>query len=153
MIVKEISFSELRQAYLEIQSFLEDKIGCDIDSLAFKIEKEGQIIGDDISELLYRFSKKFDIDFEGFNFEEHFHSEEEAGFFPIAVLFWLLSVIISGGLELICQCFGKKENFGRFAIEQRAIKDLTFGDLLTSFLEKKFTYRNQVKYILANTPQ
>ena len=149
MEVRHIRFSELRKAYLTVQEILKTDFGIDdILSLNFKTEDDGGISGDDAVELLNLLSEKYDVDFTDFDFSKHFMPE---GFEPIGLLFlliWIVKTIINMFFEILFLCSGKKVKFKPFVFENKKLLDLTFGDLVTSFLEKKFTYRHQIKYVL-----
>ena len=149
MEVRYIQFSVLRKAHLTVQELLKAQIGIDqIDSLSFKIEDDGRIYGDDIYDLLVLFIEKYDVDFTDFDFSKHFNPE---GCDPIGLLYlliWIVTTVVNKFFEVLFLCFGKKVKFEPFVFENKKLLDLTFGDLVTSFLEKKFTYRHQIKYVL-----
>lgn len=63
--------------YTELYKFLSDETGKVIDDKSpnWKIDDDLKIYGDDANEFLIKFSKKFNIKIENFNFENYFNPE------------------------------------------------------------------------------
>lgn len=145
METKHIPFKELRKAYREVKLFLESQTYSNISSLNFKIQADGAIAGDDILEMIHLFSIKYELDFKEFSFEKHFNTEAEVIVNPIKTCVW---IIITKFTVLLGYLFNKKFDSTTSPKFYRETKDLTFGDLLTSYIEKKFVYRNEISYLI-----
>jgi hypothetical protein len=136
MQYKELHFSQLRHAYTTIKRFIEDKTGCEIDSLHNKIEAHLGIAGDDTEELLGKFIKKYGLSADGFEFDKHFYSEGE--------LFgsgWLIEILSFKQIR-----FNNKPDWYRPL--GREVSDLTFKQMLTWYIEKDFTAVDKTSYRL-----
>ncbi len=84
-----ISFKNLKQNYLEVQQFLEEKSGDKNICNKSKIANDLSFFGDDNYLLLEDFITKFKVDFSNFNYDEHFESEGE-----LTISIWgILSVL------------------------------------------------------------
>jgi Protein of unknown function (DUF1493) len=148
MEVKLTNFKTLRNAYLEVQKFLEEETFTKVKSLDFKIEEHGRIAGDDIKEMMYKFSQKYNIDFQHFDFHKHFQSEGEI-INPYILIFNLIHFSFYKLKTLYYLILKHKNTLKPYKSPYyREVLDLTFGDLVTCFIEKKFTYRNQLKYVI-----
>jgi hypothetical protein len=155
-IVKEISYSELRQNYIEVQNFLKNETLEDNISSKTRIEADLHLSGDDNFDLLNKFAKKYTIDFSNFNYDEHFESEGKI-FNGVNELFFLLFGILNFLkflLYLLMLLFSKItaqkiKNFV-FHIEENKTerKDLAISDLITSKIFKKFQLRENVQFAL-----
>ena len=145
-------FKTLRQAYMEVKSFVEKEVGDEISSLKTKIEDDLGCAGDDNYELIEKFVTKYKLDVTGFDYSKHFLSEGElfdSGAalltlltLPLSIVFWLIKVLTFGKVDL------NKANL--FPNWQRQTTDLTFGDLLTWYLTRKYNLRTDVVVRLRN---
>jgi hypothetical protein len=151
-----ISFKDLKQNYIEMQQFLEDKSGetkiCDKSKVAIDLS----LWGDDNYDMLEDFITKYNLDFSNFKYDEHFESEGEL-FSSATVLLTILPIplyFIKLILFLIFKPFSKspskKINDFNFFIRrnQHKKKDLTMGDLITSKIQGKFSLRKDVTFVL-----
>ncbi len=103
-------FKTLRQAYLEVKTFIEKEVGDEVLSLETKIEDDLGCAGDDNWELLEKFATKYQLDISGFDYSEHFLSEGElfgsgAALLTLltllfAIVFWLLKILTFGKIDL-----------------------------------------------------
>jgi hypothetical protein len=151
MQYKELHFSQLRHAYTTIKRFIEDKTGCEIDSLHNKIEAHLGIAGDDTEELLGKFIKKYGLSADGFEFDKHFYSEGElfgsGSVFTnivimiIKVVMWLIEILSFKQIR-----FNNKPDWYRPL--GREVSDLTFKQMLTWYIEKDFTAVDKTSYRL-----
>src|SRR5688572_16756349 len=145
-------FKTLRQAYIEVKTFIEKETGDYIFSLKTKIEDDLGCAGDDNYELLEKFVIKYKLEFTGFDYSRHFLSEGElfgSGpalltllTIPIAIIFWLIRILTIGKVDL--------NKAGYFPSWHRKTMDMTFGDLLTWYLSGKYCLRSEVKVKLTN---
>lgn len=145
-------YKDLKQAYLEVKSFLEDETGEEDITLKTQIGNDFGYDGDDSLELLEKFVSKYGLDIDGFDFSKHFLTEGEiadgAGailqlfFLPITILIWLIKLFSSGRINLT------KEH--KFPDIYRDTLDLSFGDMLTWYLTGKFALRRDVRFQMAN---
>ena len=96
-----------------------------------------------------------DIDFSKFDYSKHFLSEGELanGFqvlfnmvlLPLYFLFWLVKELTFDLINLNKYLI---KIVKLFSTNQRETLDMSFGDLLTSYLNKKYTLRSNVKFVL-----
>ena len=143
-------FKTLRQAYIEVKSFLENETSDTVNSLKTKVEEELGCAGDDNLELLERFVAKYKLDSTGFDYAKHFLSEGElfgSGIvllqiltLPIIVVFWLIKLLTIGKVDLTKKKLVPDWN--------RPTLDMTFGDMLTWYLTGKYNLRKCVTVIL-----
>jgi hypothetical protein len=145
-------FRTLRQAYIEVKSFVEKVLGDEVSSLKTKLEDELGCAGDDNYELLERFVTKYKLDTTGFDYSKHFLSEgelfgSEAAFWtllslPIVVLLWLVKLLTFGKVDLTKEQLLPDWN--------RETMDMTFGDMLTWYLSGEYKLRKDVVVRLRN---
>ncbi len=150
-----IDFATLRQSYIEVKKFLEKASYEKVDNSNILIEQDLGFCGDDTYFLIEEFVEKYNLDFSKFNFSEHFLSEGESanGFqvlfnmvlLPLYFLFWLVKEFTFDLINLNKYLI---KIVKLFSINQRETLDMSFGDLLTSYLNKKYTLRSNVKRIL-----
>lgn len=149
METKQIEFEKLKQAYLVVKNFLEFE--CEgynkLESLRSRINADIGLAGDDNLELLEKFVAKFGLDYTHFKYLQHFHSEWE--------LFGSISVLINTFLFLIRLPLKTIEllTLNKIQIRKpgfykpgRPVKDLTFKDLVTWYIEKEFKPADSIKY-------
>ncbi|MDH2206547.1 MULTISPECIES: hypothetical protein [Empedobacter] len=150
-----IDFATLRQSYIEVKKFLEKASYEKVDNSNILIEQDLGFCGDDTYFLIEEFVEKYNLDFSKFNFSEHFLSEGESanGFqvlfnmvlLPLYFLFWLVKEFTFDLINLNKYLI---KIVKLFSINQRETLDMSFGDLLTSYLNKKYTLRSNVKFVL-----
>jgi hypothetical protein len=146
---KQIEFAKLRHAYITVKSFLEKEAGENVGSLKTRIAEDLSLWGDDNYEMLIKFIEQFEIDYSEFEYDKHFHSEGEVAD-PINILLNLLSLSVWLPLKTIeLLTFGSvKIKNPSFHQPEREVSDMTFKDLLTSYIEGKFTKSENIKYVL-----
>ncbi|SDH84332.1 Protein of unknown function [Flavobacterium omnivorum] len=150
------SFKDLKQNYIEMQQFLEDKSGEKNINNKSKVANDLSLLGDDNYDMLKNFITKYNIDFSDFKYDEHFESEGEL--FSSASVFLTILLIplyfIKIILFLIFKPFSKSHSktindFNFFIKEHKSNKiDLTMGDLITFKIQGKFSLRENVKFVL-----
>ncbi|WP_291116719.1 hypothetical protein [Empedobacter sp. UBA7248] len=150
-----MDFATLRQSYIEVKKFLEKASYEKVDNSNILIEQDLGFCGDDTYFLIEEFVEKYNLDFSKFNFSEHFLSEGESanGFqvlfnmvlLPLYFLFWLVKEFTFDLINLNKYLI---KIVKLFSINQRETLDMSFGDLLTSYLNKKYTLRSNVKFVL-----
>ena len=146
-----IEFDKLRFAYETVKRFLEEKSGESVDSLKTKIVDNLGMTGDDNYDMLVEFIKKFELEHDGFDYSKHFYSEMEL-YDSSAALFNLLSLSIMIPLKAIELMTLNKVYIPKpgFYKPSREVTDMTFKDLLTWYIQGKYTMANSVKYQLKN---
>jgi hypothetical protein len=150
-----ISFKNLKQNYLEVQQFLEEKSGEKNICNKSKIANDLSLWGDDNYDMLEDFVTKYNLDFSGFNYGEHFESEGELTisiWSVLSVLFiplFIIKGIVSYLFNFLSNKYSYKiERFNFFLKEHKSNKiDLTMGDLITSKIQGKFYLRENVKFV------
>lgn len=146
----QFDYKTLKEAYVEIKTFIEKETGDKVSSLKTKIENDLGCAGDDNVELLEKFISKYKLDSTGFNYAKHFLSEGElfgSGSvllqivsIPIYVLLWTLNVLTFGKVNLTKKLVIPDWN--------RQVTDMTFGDLLTWYLSGKYSLRTDINFQL-----
>lgn len=144
--VLHLDFKTLRQAYVEVKTFIEEESVGSVSSLTTRIEEDLGCAGDDNADLLNKFITKYNLDITGFDYSNHFLSEGElfgSGIallqllsLPVTIVLWFFKVLTFGKfnpakLHLL-------PNFNRVTI------DMTFGDMLTWYLTGKYNLRKDV---------
>ena len=150
-----IDFATLRQSYIEIKNFLEKKSYKKVGNVNVQIEKDLFLSGLDNESLLIEFIEKYDIDFSKFDYSKHFLSEGELVnvfqvffnmvFLPLYFLFWLIKEFTFDLINLNKYLI---KIVKLFSTNQRETFDMSFGDLLTSYLNKKYTLRDSTVFVL-----
>ena len=150
-----IDFATLRQSYIEIKNFLEKKSYKKVGNVNVQIEKDLFLSGLDNESLLIEFIEKYDIDFSKFDYSKHFLSEGELVnvfqvffnmvFLPLYFLFWLVKEFTFDLINLNKYLI---KIVKLFSTNQRETFDMSFGDLLTSYLNKKYTLRDSTVFVL-----
>jgi hypothetical protein len=145
-------FKTLRQAYIEVKTFIENELGNKGFSLNARIEHDLGCAGDDNYELLEKFVTKYKLDITGFEYSKHFLSEGElfgsdAALWtllglPIIIILWLIKIFTFGKLD-----WTQKQIFPDI---HRETSDMTFGDMLTWYITGKYTLRKDVVVRLQN---
>ena len=153
-----IDFSTLRQSYIEVKNFLEKTTKEKVENVDVLIEKDLFLSGLDNESLLIEFIEKYDIDFSKFDYSKHFLLEGELAnsfqvlfnmvLLPLYFLFWLVKEFTFDLINLNKYLI---KNVKLFSINQRETLDMSFGDLLTSYLNKKYTLRSNVKFVLQDS--
>lgn len=151
-IVKVVEFSKLRHAYLIVKAFVENESLKNKFSLETRLVKDLKIKGDDNYDLLVKFITKFELDNQGFQYDDHFHSEGEL-FGSEAALWNILGLSVwlpMKTIELIT--FGKvKVNKRESYKPGRKVTDMTFRELIIWYIEGKFSPSKEIKYKLNAT--
>jgi len=145
-------FKSLRQAYIEVKTFIEKQVGDEVLSLNTKIEDDLGCAGDDNWELLKKFVVKYNLDDTGFDYSKHFLSEGEL-FGSGSALLTLLTLPISLSivvLKLLTFDFIDLTRVKLFPDYPRKTIDMTFGDMLTWYLAKRYCLRKDTKFKLTN---
>ena len=147
MEVRQIEFGKLKYAYILIKQFIESEGGTNINSLKNKVNDDLIITGNDNYELLEKFVTKFELDHGGFDYNKHFHSEGEL-YDSEAALINLLTLSVWLPLKTIELLTLNKVKIEKpdFYKPSREVKDLTFKDSLTWYIEKEFKLSSQIKY-------
>lgn len=139
------SFSELRKAYAEVKSFIEEETWDKVKSLSTTIDGDLGCSGDDNYELLVKFTDKYNLNHEGFDYSAHFLSEGEL--FNSTAFF--LSLLLSPLYIIKMISFGKINLLPPPGYWDRETSDLTFGDMLAWYLTKEFKHRSELNIKLA----
>lgn len=152
-----IDFATLRQSYIEVKNFLEKTTKEKVENVDVLIEKDLGFSGDDTYFLMEKFVEKYNLDFSKFDFSEHFLEEFElmSGFqvlfnmvlLPLYFLFWLVKEFTFDLIDLNKYLI---KIVKLFSTNQRETLDMSFGDLLTSYINKKYTLRSKAKFVLHN---
>lgn len=146
--VKYVSYSELKNAYNYVTSFLEEKRGKKITSIQTTISGDLGFDGDDNYFLLEDFILKNNLNHDSFTYKEYFLDEGEICN-PVFLLKNILILIIRMPLFFLNLITFKQLNlkYPEFTGEDRYVKDLNVKDLITWFLEKEFKTSNEIQYI------
>ena len=150
-----VDFATLRQSYIEVKNFLEKTTKEKVENVDVLIEKDLFLSGLDNESLLIAFIEKYDIDFSKFDYSKHFLSEGELAngfqvvlnivFLPLYFLFWLIKEFTFDLIDLNKYLI---KIVKLFSTNQRETRDMSFGDLLTSYLNKKYTLRDSTVFVL-----
>ena len=150
-----VDFATLRQSYIEVKKFIEKASYEKVDNSNILIEQDLGFCGDDTYFLIEEFVEKYNLDFSKFNFLEHFLSEGELAigfqvvlnmvFLPLYFLFWLVKEFTFDLINLNKYLI---KIVKLFSTNQRETFDMSFGDLLTSYLNKKYTLRDSTVFVL-----
>lgn len=160
-----VKYSELRSTTVSVIEFLKSEYWWEDNSnLKTIIEDDLGITGDDASELMEKFSTKFNVDLAGFNFMKFFSPE---GVDPIALLLIppfiiaLLVALVKYSMVIFAYVFSNKLyrwllKFKTRSIIQRAAQmleregkgTLTVGDLVASAVCGQFVSREDMMFRL-----
>ena len=150
-----VDFPTLRQSYNEVKHFLERITNEKVENINVLIEKDLFLSGLDNESLLIEFIEKYDIEFSKFDYSKHFLSEGELAngfqvffnmvFLPLYFLFWLVNEFTFDLINLNKYLI---KFMKLFSTNQRETLDMSFGDLLTSYLNKKYTLRDSTVFVL-----
>ncbi|WP_375561482.1 hypothetical protein ACE193_02690 [Bernardetia sp. OM2101] len=135
----EFSYKEIKESYLEIKSFLKlSKKENEKLNLKTKIGEDLDFWGDDNLLLLEEYIKKYNLNFDNFNYAHHFESELEI----IDIRRFIIGLIYLPFLILILSfnyLFPKNSIEPSILFLKGDVKaDLTFGDLVASKLKGEF---------------
>jgi hypothetical protein len=158
MQVRRIKFVELKNAYLIVKKHIAKTCNKDVNSTKLRIAQDLCLHGDDNYELLAEMAREYKIDFKGFDYDEHFVNEAHV-YNPYAalsavILFPVLVVKVVVGLVLrpVAPALSKKISSYRLRsidnYKKPELTDLTVGDLIATLIERKFTLRKNIKYIV-----
>ena len=137
-----LEFSNIKESYLEIKTFLENASGQKINGLNTRIAEDLGLFGDDNYFLLNEFAEKYDVDFESFEYGKHFESEGEL-FNSFRALISILSLPFFLIAKIMKFIFPKIniDLSNLIVSNSRETSDLTFGDLIVSKLKGEFCLR------------
>ena len=145
-----VEFEKLKLAYITVKNFLEKEAGENVESLKTKIAEDLSFYGDDNYYLLTKFVEKFELEHSDFNYDKHFHSESEIADSSIALYnLLILSVWLPLKTIELLTLNNLKINKPSFYKPSRKVTDMTFKDLLTWYIERKYT-DSEIKYVLKN---
>ncbi len=145
-------YTEIKDAYIEVKKFLEYASGEKIDNLNTKVVEDLSLWGDDNYFMLADFIEKYNINFDKFNYDEHFESEGELIGLKQLIIglvklpFSLINCLIIQFISKSTYIFIDKKLYDRTTDK----KDLTFGDLVMCKLNGEFCLRSNNKLKLAN---
>jgi hypothetical protein len=148
MEIRQIDFEKLRHAYVTVKYFLENEGHQKVSSLNNKVEGDLGLYGDDNYGLLITFVTQFELDYQNFDYNKHFYSEEEL-FDSTAAILNLLTLSIYLPLKTIELLTLNKIKIDKptFPITpDRKVSDLTFRDMLTWYIEKEYRLGTEIKY-------
>jgi len=147
METKQIEYTKLKHAYLIVKSFLESEGYNKIKSLRSRIDADLGLSGADNLELLKKFVDQFELDYTHFKYGEHFHTEGElynsisalinALLFPIWLPLKTIELLTLNKIKI------RKPGFYK---PVRPVKDLTFKDLVTWYIEKEYKPADSIRY-------
>jgi hypothetical protein len=146
---KYIEYSRLKESYNYVKLFLEEMSGTKIKSLQTTIAKDLKLYGDDNYILLEAFVLNNDLNYDTFNYKEYFLDEWEIcnpKFLKKNIFIFFLRIPF-----LIFDIFTFKKfslSYPKFVKEERFVKDLSFKDMITWYLEKEFKTSNEIKYYI-----
>jgi len=146
----EAKYSEIKKTYLEVKKFLEYKSSMKVENLKTKIVDDLGLWGDDNLFLLEDFSNRYNVNFDKFDYEEHFDCEGDFISLKTLILGFLkLPVLI---INSFCVKYISIKTYNKIDKvlydKTNNKKDLTFGDLILSKLNGEFTLRENCKIIL-----
>jgi len=143
---REIEFGKLRYAYTVVKSFLENETLEKVNSLDTKIAEDLSLWGDDNYFMLIKFVDKFELDYSEFEYDKHFESEGEI-YGSMAVLWTFLNLSIWLPLKTIELLTLNKIKIEKPTLTrpEREVSDLTFRELLTWYIEGKYS-PNKIEY-------
>jgi len=148
---KAIEFSKLRHAYIVVKNFLEEESRENVKSLDTKIAEDLGLYGDDNYELLIKFIDKFEVEHSEFDYGKHFHSEGEIANPTIALLNLLtLSIWLPIKTIELLTLNRIKLPKPKFHGADRKVSDMKFKELLTWYIEGKYSNDTDIKYTLKN---
>ena len=149
--IREVEYGKLKLAYQTVKQFLDSESFKKVNSLKTTVVGDLSLLGDDNSEMLGRFVEKFELEYDGFIYEEHFYDENEL-FGSEAALANLLTLSVWLPLKTIelltlNKLKIKKPNFNN---PGREVSDMTFKDLITWYLEGNYTTADKIKFEIKN---
>jgi hypothetical protein len=150
--LRDRDFKTLRQAYIEVKTFVEKELEDEVESLNTKLENDLGCAGDDNAELLEKFVAQYKLNSTGFDYSKHFLLEGEL-FGSFAALLTLISIPIHLVIWLVKVITFGKVNFTQRQIlpsSKRKTMDLTFGDMVTWYLTGTYNLRQNVHVQLKN---
>lgn len=147
--IKQIEFSKLRHAYITVKSFIENESANDLESLKTKIANDLGLTGDDNYFMIAKFIDKFELEYSDFEYDKHFYAEAEL-YDSSAALYNLLVVSVWLPLKTIELLTLNMIHIPKPSFYQpaRQVLDMTFRDLLTWYIEGKYTPEGNVKYAI-----
>lgn len=149
-VIKEIEFEKVKHAYFVVKIFLDKESTIKPNSVRNGLTKDLSNFGDDGYELLEKFVEKFELRHSGFEFNKHFHSEHEL-FGSGTTLVNLINLSVWIPLKIIEKLSLGKINAGEFDFEpfiDREVKEMTFKDLLTWYIEGEYATSKDIKYVI-----
>lgn len=153
----QISYSELAAWHRSISTFIANHSWEDYIQPSSRLSEDLHLDGEDTYELLEKFSRKYNVDFNEFNGEEFILPESSCNPFTFIFLLLFLVIVSLKYLLLALSFLVAKRYYHRIAafdtarffnsFSKRNLKDLTVGDLITSAVIGKFTERKTVRFI------
>lgn len=144
-------YTEIKDAYKEVEKFLKDASGKEIISLNTKISDDLELWGDDVFFLINEFIEKYNLNFDKFEHDKHFDSGDEFIGFKILISGLLkLPIAIVNGLIIKFisqQTYKRIDNVLYDRTNEK--KDLIFADLILSKLNGEFYLRANCRIELA----
>lgn len=138
-------FGELRSTYEEVKKLLEKTSLEKVNGLDTRIAEDLSLWGDDNYYFLIDFVDKYNLNFDGFNYDKHFESEAELfnATTGLLTLIYLPFAIINGLIKLVYP--NSKTAFDNLFEPLTSDRDdLTFGDLIASKLKGEFCLRKDL---------
>ncbi|WP_204346633.1 hypothetical protein [Psychroserpens algicola] len=137
-----VEFNQLRKVYKEVKDFLENASGDNVNGLNTKIAEDLGLWGGDNYFLLEEFVTKNNLNFDKFDYSQHFESEGVL-FNGSNALIGLLTLPFLIVTRIIKWIFPKINTpFDNSFLPKKNEKiDLTFGDLIVCKLKGEFCLR------------
>ena len=153
---REITYSELKESYLFMQNLVRryvdknDKI-----NLKTKIVDDLELWGDDNEVLLLELRDEYNVNFDNFDYSKYFEDETPTLLGCFSGLILLPLYIIKGLFYIFFRIISKHlaDKFYSMTTPKSDKKDLIFGDLVASYLEKEFILKENINYILIKNTQ
>ena len=131
-------FKKLRAAYLEVKAFMEEECLEDVTNLNMRITTDLGMLGSDNRNMINKFVAKYRLSKKGFRYKKYFLTESEL--FGFESWFYTLLLLPLDIIDLILILgFNSKKRVSPSM--RRDVEDLTFGDLLTWYLNGEFKER------------
>lgn len=166
MTTIEITFPELKAKAISVMNFIKEEYGWEKDSSFHTlIEDDLGISGDDASEMMDKFSKKYSVDLSGFTFSKYFSPEGNNSLFPLNLI--VLTLLFVAGIIkylLLAIFFIISRKIYNWILRnihiRKTMKDflayfepenaglLTVRDLIVSAACGKFKQRDEVRFVL-----
>lgn len=149
MEIKHIEFKELRLAYSTVKQFIKRESPKGVKQLDNKLVEDLRLAGGDNDQFLSKFVTKFELGTNGFDYKLHFHTETEL-YDSSAAFLNLLSFFVWLPLKTIELLSFRKVRFNcpDLVTPDRKVKDLSFRDMVTWYIEKEYRLGSEIRYVL-----